>query len=73
MAGLFSFALARDPDQSTNVQQGYTNVLGTPVTPAKLTFDWVEFSLRLVGCVECENEISSDERPGSEQRIADMN
>jgi hypothetical protein len=38
MAGLVSFALASDPDQSTNVQRGYTNVLRTPVTPAKLPF-----------------------------------
>ena len=40
MAGFVSFALASDPDQSTNVQHGYTNVLGTPVTPAKLPSDW---------------------------------
>jgi transposase-like protein len=36
MAGFIRFALASDPDQSTNVQRGYTNVLRTPVTQEKL-------------------------------------
>jgi len=44
MAGFISFALASDPDQSTNVQRGYTNVLRTPVTQEKLSFDWCNSS-----------------------------
>jgi hypothetical protein len=53
MAGFVSFALASDPDQSTNVQHGYTNVLGTPVTPGKIALRLVQFSLALASSVEC--------------------
>jgi hypothetical protein len=44
MAGFISFALASDPDQSTNVQRSYTNVLRTAVTQEKLPFDWCNSS-----------------------------
>ena len=67
MAGFISFALASDPDQSTNVQRGYTNVLGTPVTPQDFpSISGIQPQLSQERRVL--NEISPDERPGSQHR-----